>query len=250
MANSAAKESAANRAVDDILNFLSKSKTEINSDFIIGIGSGSTVVYVVERLALLYHSKEMSIKACIPSSFQATQLIIQAGLPLASLNEHPVIHVAFDGADEVDLEGNCIKGGGGCLLQEKLVISNAQKWFIVADYTKDSDLLGKKWTKGVPLEVLPMAYKSVSKKLEKLGGIVSLRMAANKAGPVVTDNAMFLLDTVFPPARMRDPSCLDAALQGIPGLVETGLFCGLADGCYFGMEDGSVKVVDFSKFKI
>ena len=89
------------------------------ADRVIGIGSGSTVVYAVERLAQLYaQGKFPNLKACIPSSFQAQQLVLSGGLPLATLNEYPEICVAFDGADEIDLQGNCIKGGGGCQLQE------------------------------------------------------------------------------------------------------------------------------------
>lgn len=88
-------------------------------------GSGSTVVYAVKRLGELQKQGSISIKACIPSSFQAQQLILEAGLPLCTLNEYPVIDVAFDGADEVDDQGNCIKGGGGCQLQE--VISKVSR---------------------------------------------------------------------------------------------------------------------------
>ncbi|KAJ3346612.1 hypothetical protein HDU91_006991 [Kappamyces sp. JEL0680] len=151
-------------------------------------GSGSTVVYAVQQLGALVKKGHVQVRACIPSSFQAQQLILENGLPLGSLNEYPVLDIAFDGADEVDPNGNCIKGGGGCQLQEKLVIANSKKWFVVADYRKDSALLGSQWSKGVPIEVIPMAYKAVMAKLEKLGGKPTLRMAVNKAGPVVTDN--------------------------------------------------------------
>ena len=105
-----------------------------------------------------------------------------------------------------------------------------------------------------------MAYKAVAIKLavrkiqknqtlilikQKFGGEPKLRMVVNKAGPVVTDNGMFLLDTVFPESSMARPSELDAKLQQIPGVVETGLFCNMADGCYFGQEDGTVKFVKY-----
>lgn len=129
-----AKRLASFKAIDD----------HISTNTIIGIGSGSTVVFAVERLAKLHSSGSITLKACIPSSFQASCLILENKLPLGSLNEFPRIDVAFDGADEVDGKLNAIKGGGGCLFQEKLVISASKKWFIVADETKDSKFLGQK----------------------------------------------------------------------------------------------------------
>ncbi|KAJ3002511.1 UNVERIFIED_CONTAM: hypothetical protein HDU68_006191, partial [Siphonaria sp. JEL0065] len=108
-----AKKEASYAAIDEHINA---------STHVIGIGSGSTVVYCVERLSQRFKTEpDLKIKACIPTSFQANQLILEAGLPLAELNAHPIIDVTFDGADEIDASLNCIKGGGGCHLQEKLV---------------------------------------------------------------------------------------------------------------------------------
>jgi ribose 5-phosphate isomerase A len=110
------------------------------------------------------------------------------------LDEHPEIDVAIDGADEVDLQLNCIKGGGGCQLQEKIVAHAAKTFVVIADYRKESSLLGEQWTQGVPVEVVPMAYVPVMNQLKKIGGDPVLRMAQRKAGPVVTDNGNFVLD--------------------------------------------------------
>ncbi|KAI8906631.1 ribose 5-phosphate isomerase A-domain-containing protein [Powellomyces hirtus] len=206
---------------------------------VIGIGSGSTVVFCVERLAQRMKSESLSLQACIPTSFQAKQLIIEAGLPLSELNQHPTIDVAFDGADEVDASLNCIKGGGACQLQEKLVASCAKKFVIVADYRKDSTVLGQQWKNGVPLEVIPMAYVSILEKLKALGGKPTLRMATRKAGPVVTDNGNFVIDADF--GNIKDPVALEKDLISIPGIVETGLFCNMATWAYFGMDNGEVK---------
>ena len=96
---------------------------------------------------------------CVPSSFQARQLIIQNGLVLSDLEITPELDVAIDGADEVDEKLTLIKGGGGCLLQEKIVINAAKEFVVVADYRKDSKELGEQWKKGVPIEVLPLAYR-------------------------------------------------------------------------------------------
>jgi ribose 5-phosphate isomerase A len=158
---------------------------------VIGIGSGSTVVYAVERLGQLQKAGKIHVKACIPSSFQAQQLILKNDLPLGTLNQYPEIDITIDGADEIDDQLNCIKGGGGCHLQEKLNIVNSKKFIIVADYTKKSTKLGtvviiiNKWNKGIPLEVIPLAYVSVQKQLEKLNGKAVLRMATAKAGDCI-----------------------------------------------------------------
>ena len=98
----------------------------------------------------------------MPSSFQARQLIIQNGLVLSDLEITPELDVAIDGADEVDEKLTLIKGGGGCLLQEKIVINAAKEFVVVADYRKDSKELGEQWKKGVPIEVLPLAYRFVN----------------------------------------------------------------------------------------
>ncbi|KAI9011217.1 ribose 5-phosphate isomerase A-domain-containing protein [Gaertneriomyces semiglobifer] len=203
---------------------------------VIGIGSGSTVVFCVERLAQRVKSENLLIKACIPTSFQAKQLIIDAGLPLSELNQFPKIDVAFDGADEVDANLNCIKGGGACQLQEKLVASCAEKFVVVADFRKDSQTLGTQWKLGVPLEVIPAVYVPLLAKLTSLGAKPTLRMAMRKAGPVVTDNGNFIIDADF--GEIVDPVALEKTLISIPGIVETGLFCGMAKWAYFGMNDG------------
>ncbi|KAJ3221978.1 hypothetical protein HK099_002841 [Clydaea vesicula] len=171
----------------------------------------------------------------------ATKVIgIGSGSTIGELNQFSKIDVAFDGADEVDQNLNLIKGGGGCHLQEKLIASNAEKFVVVADYRKNSVTLGENWKKGVPLEVIPFAYVSITEKLKSMGGKPTLRMAINKAGPVVTDNGNFIIDVDFD--LIKNPSELNLKLIQISGVVETGLFCGMSEICYFGQEDGSVKV--------
>lgn len=165
----------------------------VRDSFVVGVGSGSTVVYAAERLGELVREQKLRIK-CIPTSFQSRQLIAQNALALTSLDEHPEIDVTIDGADEVDLQLNCIKGGGGCQLQEKIVAFAAKKFVVIADYRKESSALGEQWTQGVPVEVVPMAYVPLSRSLRALGGEPVLRMAQRKAGPVVTDNGNFVLD--------------------------------------------------------
>jgi ribose 5-phosphate isomerase A len=157
------------------------------------------------------------------------------------LNQYDQIDVAFDGADECDQSLNCIKGGGACHLLEKLVISNSKRTFIVADHRKESLALGTQWKKGVPIETIPQSYKPVMRQISALGGSPVLRMAVNKAGPVITDNGNFVIDAVF--GAIDDPAALNLKLIQIVGIVETGLFCGMVDGCYFGNADGTCKTL-------
>ncbi|XP_064916324.1 ribose-5-phosphate isomerase isoform X4 [Columba livia] len=171
----------------------------------------------------------------------ARQLILQNGLTLSDLDRHPELDVAIDGADEVDSDLNLIKGGGGCLTQEKIVAGYAKCFIVIADYRKKSRSLGEQWKKGIPIEVIPMAYVPVTRALTKnFGGVVELRMAVSKAGPVVTDNGNFILDWKFD--KVHEWSEVNTAIKMIPGVVETGLFIGMAEVVYFGMEDGSVSV--------
>ncbi|XP_033252292.1 ribose-5-phosphate isomerase-like [Drosophila miranda] len=163
-------------------------------------------------------------------------------LNLGSVDRNPIIDVAIDGADEVDSNMVLIKGGGGCLLQEKVVASCAKKFIVVADYTKKSLHLGEQWCKGVPIEVAPMAQVPIKLQIEAMfGGEVVLRMAKVKAGPIITDNGNFLLDWKFVGKREYNWDEVNRAITMIPGVLETGLFVDMAHKCYFGMVDGSVK---------
>ncbi|KAJ6646017.1 Ribose-5-phosphate isomerase [Pseudolycoriella hygida] len=206
----------------------------------IGIGSGSTVIYAVERLKQRVVNENIKV-FCVPTSFQARQLIISNGLILSDLEAHPELDCAIDGADEADANLTLIKGGGGCLLQEKVVASCAQSLIIVADYTKDSTKLGQQYRKGIPIEVVPMAYVPVKRKIEGLfGGSVNLRMSVAKAGPCVTDNGNFLLDWQFPTDADSDWAAVNRDILMIPGVVESGLFVNMVRKAYFGLADGNV----------
>lgn len=229
-----AKRTAAYQAVDEHLPPNPK---------VIGVGSGSTVIYAVERLGQL--KDKLSKTTFVPSGFQSKQLILQNGLTLGSIDQYTVgdLDVAFDGADEVDRELKCIKGGGACLFQEKLVSLCAKKFVVIADSRKISDKLGTKWVQGVPIEVVPMAYPKVMNDLEKLGAkTVTLREGGKaKAGPVVTDNCNFLLDVDFGPIEPENVMKLHQQIKQLVGVVETGLFDN-AEIAYFGLPDGTVEV--------
>ncbi|KAI8791878.1 ribose-5-phosphate isomerase [Biomphalaria glabrata] len=226
----AGKIAAANKAVDE----------NIKEGQVVGIGSGTTIVFAVKRIAERNKVENLNL-ICIPTSFQARQLINDHGLTLGSLETSPDIDVAIDGADEVDSDINLIKGGGGCLMQEKIIASCAKELFIIADTRKNSEVLGTSWKKGIPIEVLPMAYRPVQLKIAQLlGGKPLLRMASQKAGPVVTDNGNFLIDWQF--EGKHDWYDVDRILHNVPGVIETGLFLNMTKTVYFGTPDGQVII--------
>lgn len=226
-----AKRAAAELAVNE--NFPANPK-------VVGIGLGSTVVYVAEYIA---GRKDKQSFVCVPTGFQLRQLIVDNGLRLGSIEEYPIIDIAFDGADEVDPALNLIKGGGACLFQEKLVAEAAKVFIAVADYRKKSDTsLGVVWTRGVPIEVVPLSHSIVSQALVELGAkhVVLRQGGAAKAGPVVTDNNNFILDADF--GAISDPAVLHRSIKLLVGVVETGLFVNMTNKCYFGEEEGGVDV--------
>ena len=225
------KKNAAIKAVEE----------NIKRNMVVGIGSGSTVVYAVKKIAEINKDKDLALK-CIPSSFQSYQLIIENGLNLVTLDQYPDIDIDIDGADEIDKDLNLIKGGGGCHLQEKIIASNSNKVIIIADFRKKSERLGQNWKKGIPVEIIPLAYTPVMKRLKQLRGNPKLRMAQVKAGPIISDNGNFIIDVDF--GEIDNPFELNSKLLHIPGIVETGLFIGLASKAYIGKDDGSVLILN------
>jgi len=225
------KKNAAFKAVEE----------NVKKGMILGIGSGSTVVYAVIKIAEINKADDLNVK-CIPTSFQAHQLIIENGLPLVTLDQYPEVDLDIDGADEIDKALNLIKGGGGCLVQEKIVASSSKKLVIIADYRKKSEKLGENWNKGVPVEVIPFGYVPILKKLQKLGGRPKLRMAQAKAGPLVTDNGNFIIDVDF--GAIDNPSDINLKILQIPGVVDTGFFIGMTYKAYIGQKDGKVSVLN------
>ncbi|SCU94083.1 LAFA_0F19746g1_1 [Lachancea sp. 'fantastica'] len=235
-----AKRFAAYRAVDENLDYANHR--------VIGVGSGSTVIYVAERLGQYLLDPKFSIYAsqfvCIPTGFQSKELILMNGLRLGSIEQYPALDIVFDGADEVDVNLQLIKGGGGCLFQEKLVSTSAAKFIVVADYRKRSPkYLGTNWVKGVPIEVVPSGYTRVLNDLRtklKCKNAVLRQGAPAKAGPVVTDNCNFIIDADF--GEIEHPENLHRDIKMLVGVVETGLFIDNAQKAYFGNPDGSVEL--------
>jgi ribose 5-phosphate isomerase A len=205
----------------------------VEDGMVVGLGTGSTAAYFIEALGR--RVKEGLKVRGVPTSYQAYLKALEAGVPTARLEEVATIDLAVDGADEVDLALNLLKGMGAALAREKVVDSMALQLVVVVDETKVVRRLGE--TKPVPVEVLPFAYSYVAKKLKELGGEPKLRMAGEvKDGPVVTDNGNFILDAKFPP--IQRPAELEEKIRRIPGVVEVGIFTGLARRAFVGSLKG------------
>lgn len=222
-----AKEQAAIEAVKHVRN-----------DNVIGLGSGSTVVYAVEVLSRRINVEGLRVKV-VPTSYQTLMLAVKHGIPLATLDENPILDLTIDGADQIDGKLNLIKGMGGALTREKIVASVSKILIIIADERKRVNVLGEN-NKPVPIEVLPFALRPTMLRIEKLGGKPLVREAEGKVGPVVTDNGNFIIDAYFGP--IRDPAELENELINIPGIVETGLFVGMAHVAYIGGKDKVTKM--------
>lgn len=183
---------------------------------VLGLGTGSTVAWTIKRIG---EKVEEGLEVLgVPTSYQAQELAIAAGIPLTSLDQDPVLDLAIDGADQVSREFIAIKGGGAAHAREKVVAASAQ-WFVIA---ADSSKFVKTLTFPVPVEVLPIAAKLAKSRIEELGGSPTLRQAKMKDGPVITDNGNFVIDADF--GEIEDPGVLGTQLSEIPGVVEHGIF--------------------------
>lgn len=211
----------------------------VKSGSIVGLGTGSTTAYAIEYLGERLKSGELKDIKGIPTSFQASVLAKQYGIPLTTLDEVDRIDIAIDGADEVDPQKNLIKGGGAAHTREKIVDALAEQFIVVVDGGKLVDKLGSTFL--LPVEVLPMAMTPVMRAIEKLGGKPQLRMGVKKAGPVITDQGNMVIDVKFD--SIDNPAELEKTLNNIPGVLENGLFVGVAHVVLVGeVKDGKPTV--------
>jgi ribose 5-phosphate isomerase A len=205
------KRLAAERAVESI-----------QPGMVVGLGSGSTAAFVVHRLAALRAEGKLTDVVGVPTSVGTEELARSLGVPLATLEEHPVLDLTLDGADEVDPQLRLIKGGGGALLREKIVAQASRRVLILVDAGKLSPRLGTHWP--VPVEVLPFGWRSQARFLEGLGARITPRQGREGA-LYRTDQGNFILDCAFGP--LEHPEALATRLEARAGIVAHGLFIGL-----------------------
>lgn len=210
----------------------------VKDGFVVGLGSGSTAAYAIAALGERIKRERLSILG-VPTSYQAFLLAVKHGIAVTTLEEHPEINVAIDGADQVDAKLNLIKGMGGALAREKIVASASKLNIIIADESKKVRVLGESGHP-VPVEVLPFAISIVKHKIEALGGKPVLREGKGKVGPVITDNGNAIIDASF--GTIGNAAELEKKLKMIPGVVETGLFVNLADIAYVGTASAVEKI--------
>jgi ribose 5-phosphate isomerase A len=205
----------------------------VESGMVVGLGHGSTAVFAVRRIAELLQGGELKNILGVPCSTQVEAEARQLGIPLTTLEEHPVIDLTIDGADEVDPNLNLIKGAGGALLREKIVAQASLREIIVVDESKLSPALGTQ--RALPVEVAPFGWRAQATYLESIGARVSVRQA-NKEMSFKTDQGNLILDCTFGP--IEQPALLGAALSEHAGIVEHGLFLGLATDVIVGGSQG------------
>jgi len=205
------KQQAANQAVE-----------LVQPGMVLGLGSGTTALLAVRRLAEQLHAGRLRDIVGVPTSLGIEQEARRLQIPLTTLEEHSVLDLTIDGADEVDPQLNLIKGGGGALLREKIVAQASRQEIIIVDETKLVPVLGTRWT--VPVEVIPFGWPSQAEYLKTLGAQITLRQ---QNGVVFkTDQGNLILDCQFGP--IPDAYALATKLKTRTGIVEHGLFLDLA----------------------
>ena len=208
----------------------------VKAGMTIGLGTGSTVYWLIKELGKMVE-QGLKIKA-VPTSKQTEQLAKESGIELHGLNEMTRLSLTIDGADEIDPQGNLVKGGGGALLQEKMVAAASEELIIIADSSKLVEQLGKF---PLPVEVIPFGYEMVREKIISSGLCKNVGLRKKNDQPFITDHYHYILDCAF--EKLYDPVEINIALHLIPGVVETGLFINMAGKIIIGYEDGRVDVM-------
>lgn len=196
----------------------------------IGLGTGSTVYWTIRKLG--ERVKEGLVIRGVPTSERTRELAAELGIPLVPLADAEPLDLTIDGADEIDHRMNLIKGGGGALFREKMVASASRRLIIVADDSKRVAQLGAFL---LPVEVVPFAWEVTARRVARLGCEPRLRQAEH--GTYLTDNGNFILDCNF--GMIGSPAELNRELKSITGVVETGLFVGMADTAVIGTDQGA-----------
>jgi ribose 5-phosphate isomerase A len=206
----------------------------------IGLGSGTTVYWFIQELGK--RIKQGLTITVIPTSVKTEQLAKEAGIGISDLNTVDSLPLTIDGADEIDPQGQLIKGGGGALLQEKIVAAASKELIIIADSSKLVQQLGKF---PLPVEVIPFGYKQVQQQIINSGLCKKIKLREKNGEFFITDHNHYILDCEF--EKIVDAPALNTALHSIPGVVETGLFINMANKAIIGFEDGRIELIKFGE---
>lgn len=202
----------------------------VKDGMVVGLGTGSTTYFAIKRLGMMVNEGLNIIG--IPTSLQTEKIAQESGIKLSNLEEHPEIDITIDGADEVDPQLNLIKGMGGALLREKIIACASKMEVIVVDPSKMVSILGTK--SPLPVEVNTFGWKNCIERLKKLGCDAKLRRKDEAI--YITDNKNYIIDCSF--EKIDEPKSLESEINNIPGVMENGLFLGIADVVIMGTEDG------------
>ena len=204
----------------------------VESGMVLGLGTGSTASYAIQMLGERLRDGRLKHIVGIPTSSGSARLATEVGVPLTTLQEHPTVDLTIDGADEIDPQLNLIKGQGGALLHEKIVARASRREIIIADDAKLVQVLGTR--SPLAVEVIPFGWPSYVQSLRALGCDPVLRMQGDK--PYLSDEGNYIVDCRF--KRIDDPAELERCINLIPGVVENGLFVGLASLAIVASESG------------
>lgn len=214
-----------------------KVATLVVSGMRLGLGTGSTAAWAIRAIGRRVREEGLQVVG-VPTSYAAEQLARAEGIPLVTLADVEELDLAFDGADEVSPALDLIKGRGAAHTREKVVATQARRFVVLVDASKLVPRLGTRCP--VPVEVLPMAAVPVMRQLRRMGAEPVLRMGKAKDGPVVTDQGFWVIDAHFPEG-IDDPQALAMTLSTIPGVLDHGLFLGMATDVLVGEANGQIR---------
>jgi ribose 5-phosphate isomerase A len=221
---------------DDAISALSKDALKfVKNNSVLGLGSGRAATTFVKELGKYIKEKNLTIKA-VPTSLQIKLVAEQSGIHIIGADQINKIDAVFDGADQIDSQKNLIKGGGGALLRENILISSAKRVIIMADSTK----FVKYFNRTIPVEVHPFARSTVKKFIEKLGGKPDLR-TIDRGYPFITENGNIVYDCDF--GTIKAPKPLSQKIKQIPGVIEVGIFTRKPDVIYKAKENGKFDIL-------
>ena len=207
----------------------------VKDGYVLGLGSGRAATVLVKLLSKYIKTKKISVE-CVPTSMQIKLIAEKGGLQLIDADQIDKIDLVFDGADQIDKNKFLIKGGGGALLKENILISAAKKVIIIADNSK----FVKDFNRTIPIEVQPSARQIVWKKIERLSGKPELR-TLDRVYPFFTENSNIILDCGF--GVIKNPKILQQKLLNIPGVIEVGIFTRKPDIIYKAKANGKFEIL-------